>query len=117
MKILNLKLLNFRNYEKLELEFNPSKNIIIGKNGMGKTNIVEAIYVLAFSKSFRGSKDDILIRNNCDLTRIEGNILDNDTNNYKIIIKKNEKKVKINNTNKNVLNLCFIFYSSSVYFS
>ena len=33
MKILNLKLLNFRNYEKLELEFNPSKNIIIGKNG------------------------------------------------------------------------------------
>lgn len=99
MKILNLKLLNFRNYEKLELEFNPSKNIIIGKNGMGKTNIVEAIYVLAFSKSFRGSKDDILIRNNCDLTRIEGNILDNDSNNYKIIIKKNEKKVKINNTN------------------
>ena len=43
MKILNLKLLNFRNYEKLELSFNPSKNIIIGQNGMGKTNIVEAI--------------------------------------------------------------------------
>ena len=35
MKILNLKLLNFRNYEKLELSFNPSKNIIIGQNGMG----------------------------------------------------------------------------------
>lgn len=99
MKILNLKLLNFRNYEKLELEFNPSKNIIIGKNGMGKTNIVEAIYVLAFTKSFRGSKDEIVIRNNCDLTRIEGNINDDDLINYKIIIKKNEKKVKINNTN------------------
>ena len=33
MQILNLKLLNFRNYEKLDITFNPSKNIIIGKNG------------------------------------------------------------------------------------
>ena len=75
MQILNLKLLNFRNYEKLELEFDPSMNIIIGKNGMGKTNIVEAIYVLAFTKSFRGSKEEVIIRNNADLTRIEGTVL------------------------------------------
>ena len=33
MKILNLKLLNFRNYEKLSLDFDPKKNLIIGKNG------------------------------------------------------------------------------------
>ena len=66
MKILNLKLLNFRNYEKLELSFNPSKNIIIGQNGMGKTNIVEAIYVLALTKSFRGSKEEVIIKNNTD---------------------------------------------------
>ena len=47
MKIQKIKLLNFRNYDNLELEFNPCKNIIIGRNGSGKTNIVEAIYVLA----------------------------------------------------------------------
>ncbi|MCH5166810.1 MAG: DNA replication/repair protein RecF [Erysipelotrichales bacterium] len=99
MKILNLKLLNFRNYEKLELSFNPSKNIIIGKNGMGKTNIVEAIYVLAFTKSFRGSKEEVVIKNNTDLTRIEGTIEDKNKDNYKVIIKNNLKKVKINNTN------------------
>jgi len=43
MKILELKMNNFRSYNKLDLKFNPSKNIIIGKNGEGKTNIVEAI--------------------------------------------------------------------------
>lgn len=99
MKILNLKLLNFRNYEKLELSFNPSKNIIIGQNGMGKTNIVEAIYVLALTKSFRGSKEEVIIKNNSDLTRVEGTVETNYKNDYKVIIRNNSKKVKINNTN------------------
>ncbi len=99
MRILNLKLLNFRNYAKLDIHFNPEKNIIIGQNGMGKTNIVEAIYVLAFTKSFRGSKEDVVIKNNCDLARVEGTIQDKYTNDYKVIIKENGKKVKINNTN------------------
>ena len=52
MKIINLKLYNFRNYETLNLEFSNKQNIIIGQNGSGKTNIVEAIYVLAITKSF-----------------------------------------------------------------
>lgn len=99
MQILNLKLLNFRNYKKLDITFNPKKNIIIGRNGEGKTNIIEAIYVLAFTKSFRGSKDDVIIRYNADLTRIEGTIKDKYKDDYKIIIKSNSKKVKINNTN------------------
>ena len=99
MKLINLKLLNFRNYSKLNIEFNPYKNIIIGKNGMGKTNIVEAIYVLALTKSFRGSKESVVIKNNSDLCRIEGTISDKSTNTYKIILKDGEKKVKINNTN------------------
>lgn len=99
MQILNLKLLNFRNYEKLEINFNSSKNIIIGKNGMGKTNIVEAIYVLAFTKSFRGSKEDVVIRNHCDLARVEGTIQEKYKNEFKVIIKTTGKKVKINNNN------------------
>ncbi len=99
MKLLNLKLLNFRNYTKLDLNFNPYKNIIIGKNGMGKTNIVEAIYVLALTKSFRGSKESVVIKNNSDLCRVEGVIQDKFDNTYKVILKEGEKKVKINNTN------------------
>lgn len=103
MKILNLKLLNFRNYEKLDLSFNESKNIIIGKNGMGKTNIVEAIYILAFTKSFRGSREDVVIKRNADLARIEGTFENIYKNDYKIIIKSKEKRVKINNKEVNRL--------------
>ena len=99
MKILNLKLLNFRNYESLNINFDLSKNLIIGKNGMGKTNIIEAIYVLGLTKSFRGSKESVVIRRNTDLARVEGTIESTFKNDYKVIIKNNEKKVKINNNN------------------
>ena len=53
MEITSLKLVNFRNFDNLELNFSNNKNIIIGDNGVGKTNIVEAIFVLALTKSFR----------------------------------------------------------------
>ncbi len=99
MKIHHLKLLNFRNYEKYEISFSPSYNIIYGKNGSGKTNLVESIYVLALTKSFRGSVDKVLIMNNKDVCRIEGTVSDNKyKNTYKIIIKDGEKKVKVNET-------------------
>ena len=97
MKINYLKLLNFRNYEKIELNFSPNYNIIYGNNGEGKTNLIESIYVLALTKSFRGTVDKILIMNNCDVCRVEGLIEDTYKNNYKIIIKDSGKKVKINN--------------------
>ena len=74
MQILDLKLTNFRNYEKLQLEFINGNNLIIGNNGMGKTNLVEAIYVLGFTKSFRGSTEQIIIKKDEKSTKIEGNI-------------------------------------------
>ena len=100
MQIRNLKLLNFRNYESLNLDFYHGKNIIYGKNGMGKTNLVEAIYVLSLTKSFRGSSDKVLIKSNEDVLKIVGIINDNIDNTYQIVINKQGKKVKINN------NLC-----------
>ena len=98
MKIQRLKLLNFRNYESKQFEFSDKFNIIYGQNGSGKTNLVESIYVLALTKSFRGSVDKVLLMNNKDVCRVEGTIEDNYVNNYKIIIKPDGKKVKINNT-------------------
>ena len=99
MKIHHLKLLNFRNYEKINLNFSPSCNIIYGKNGSGKTNLVEAIYVLALTKSFRGTVDKVLFMNNKDFTRIDGKVEDDGINDYSIIINNAGKKVKINNNN------------------
>ena len=98
MKIQHLKILNFRNYEKMELDFSPYYNILYGNNGVGKTNLIESIYVLALTKSFRGSVDKVLIMNNKDVCRVEGVISDKFETKYKIVIKENGKRVKINDT-------------------
>ncbi|MBR4694103.1 MAG: DNA replication/repair protein RecF [Bacilli bacterium] len=98
MKIRHLKILNFRNYEKMELDFSPYYNILYGNNGVGKTNLIESIYVLALTKSFRGSVDKVLIMNNKDVCRVEGVISDKFETKYKIVIKDNGKRVKINDT-------------------
>ncbi len=95
MKINSLKLVNFRNYEKIELNFNNSLNIIYGNNGVGKTNLVEAIYALSLTKSFRTSNDKNLIKKDELSTKIEGVVETNTTNNYQVILNREGKKVKI----------------------
>ena len=99
MKITNLKLKNFRNHTNLDLSFSNYKNIIIGNNGIGKTNIVEAIYYLALTKSFRTSNDEVLIKDEEDFSVIEAKITDKISNNFKIIIRKDGKTIKIDNNN------------------
>lgn len=98
MKIHHLKLLNFRNYEKIEMSFSPKSNIIYGDNGSGKTNLVESIFVLALTKSFRGTVDKVLVMNNKTAASIEGEIERDFKDKFRIVIKDSGKKVKINNT-------------------
>ena len=63
MYIQNLKLKNFRNYEDLDIEFSPQKNIFYGLNGQGKTNIIEALYFMQSGKSYRCTKEKETIKN------------------------------------------------------
>ena len=97
MEIGYLKLLNFRNYSNLELTFSSDINIFYGNNGMGKTNLVESIYVLALTKSFRTIQDKNLIMKEKNVSKIEGIVNTNNKTNYKVIINEVGKKVKINN--------------------
>src|SRR5699024_10419790 len=62
MHIEQLKLKNYRNYQQLDIEFDHKVNVIIGENAQGKTNLMEAIYVLSFTKSHRTSREKELIR-------------------------------------------------------
>lgn len=96
MKIDDLKLLNFRSYSSLYLKFNDKLNIIYGMNGVGKTNIVEAIYALSLTKSFRTNNDSLMIMKDKNVTKIEANISNNKINNYQLILQNHDKKVKIN---------------------
>lgn len=61
MYLKNLNLINFRNYENQYIEFHKGINVLIGNNGHGKTNVLEAIYLMAIGKSFRTKKDKELI--------------------------------------------------------
>ena len=60
--ISHLSLVNFRNYERLELDFQPGVVLLEGENGQGKSNLLEAIYLLSIAKSPRPSADRELIR-------------------------------------------------------
>lgn len=61
MIIKSLELANLRNYEELNISFDKGTNILYGDNAQGKTNILEAIYVSATTKSHKGSKDKEII--------------------------------------------------------
>lgn len=61
MKIDRLTLQNFRNYKKRSFDFGTKTTVIIGDNSVGKSNILEAVYLLAVGRSFRAEKDEQMI--------------------------------------------------------
>lgn len=70
MSILReLEITNFRSYEKARFELNPGVTLVVGPNASGKTNLLESLYVLASTKSFR-AKDRDLIRHGQDFFRL-----------------------------------------------
>ena len=60
MKASELELYNFRNYENEKVSLGDEVNIIYGDNGMGKTNILEAVYYFSYGRSFRSGGREII---------------------------------------------------------
>ena len=79
MKLLNLKLKNYRNCRDLDLNLNHEKVLIIGKNAQGKTNILESIYFLSSLKSPRASNNLELINFDENKFEIDAEIIKADT--------------------------------------
>lgn len=100
MLINKISLFNFRNYRHNEINPVPGINVFWGENGSGKTNILEAIYFIAFTRSFRTINDHVLVNNENDQMQIEIEIYDNSI--IKTIVceyskSQRKKTVKINN--------------------
>ncbi|PJE68081.1 hypothetical protein COU94_03680 [Candidatus Shapirobacteria bacterium CG10_big_fil_rev_8_21_14_0_10_38_8] len=76
MFIQKLRLQNFRNYSKKEFEFSGGTTLIVGKNTVGKTNILEAVYLLATGKSFRAGLESEMIAYESEIARVKGRISD-----------------------------------------
>ena len=99
MYISTLSLVNFRNYEKLEFHPLSGLNVLVGLNAQGKSAILEAIYLLAVSKSHRTSRDLDMIRLGENLARVCAEVNRSETNDVEleIILSRTDKKtVKIN---------------------
>jgi DNA replication and repair protein RecF len=72
--VQRLSLRQFRNFSELELNFPAAGVAIIGENGSGKTNLLEAIYYLEIFRSFRGSTDDQLVRFGADVFHLRADV-------------------------------------------
>jgi DNA replication and repair protein RecF len=78
MHVERLRISNFRNYQEAELEFSSHFNLIFGQNAQGKTNLLEALYLICLGRSFRSARNQDLVRFDCASLLIEGSlILDN----------------------------------------
>lgn len=83
--IKDIDITSYRNIEKAAVTFSPGINIIYGENAQGKTNFMEAVWLMSGGKSFRGTKDKDMIAFGADTFRIEGTVV-NDSEEVKITI-------------------------------
>jgi len=93
MQLTSLSILNYKNIREAELVFSPKINCFIGNNGMGKTNVLDAIYFLSFCKSHSNSIDSQNILHNTEFCFVHGEYLVGDnTEDVSCGIKHRQKK-------------------------
>ena len=80
MNLCKIRLRDFRNYENVQLDFDPGVNLIVGDNAQGKTNLLEAISYLGSGKSFRAMKTSEMVRFGADFADIDGEIFSQERN-------------------------------------
>ena len=72
MILEKLSLINYKNIREATLDLSPKINCMIGRNGVGKTNILDAVYFLSFCHSASNPVDSMLIRHGEEFMLIEG---------------------------------------------
>lgn len=97
MNITKIELLNFRCYKSFKIDKLTNLNLIIGSNGIGKTSIIEAIYIGSLAKTFKSNDDISIIRNGESFSNIKIKLFDSYIfKNLDFYIDNNGKKTKIN---------------------
>ena len=75
MHVAKLSLINFKNYQEITLNFSEDINCIVGPNGSGKTNLLDAIHYLSLTKSAFNSVDSQNVNFNSDFFMIKGDFM------------------------------------------
>ncbi|MFT4697710.1 MAG: DNA replication and repair protein RecF [Flavobacteriaceae bacterium] len=100
MILKNISLLNYKNFESISFQFDPKINCLVGNNGVGKTNVLDAIYHLSFGKSYFNPITGQNIKHEEEFFVIEGNYLKNEREERLIISAKRGQKKIIKRNNK-----------------
>ena len=101
MRVERVKLNNFRNLREMSVDVSPRINILLGRNGQGKTNFLEALSYLALGRSFRTSRDRELIQFHQDfsLVRIDGRDGQNEPFRLDVsLTREGKKKIRVDGT-------------------
>ena len=72
MQLNHLSILNYKNIAQADLTFSPGINCFLGSNGEGKTNVIDSIYFLSFTKSATNSVDSLNIRHGEEMMMLKG---------------------------------------------
>lgn len=123
MVLKQINLTNFRNYSALTLDFDKRQTVLIGNNAAGKSNLLESIYLLSTTKSLRVERDEELIKDGEEFSRVEG-FIDGETELLVVINHPTDevifrKKVLINGIGKKVYDFignlpAVIFYPQDI---
>ncbi len=118
MILQRLTLRTFRNYEALTLEPAPGLNILVGENAQGKSNLLEAIYLLATTKSFRAVHESEAIQDSATEAIISGSVLkDNGSStDIELVISENERKTARINSAKTARAVDLLGHLHAVFF-
>ena len=92
--IKNITLDNFRRFNKLDLKIDSNLIILIGSNAVGKTSVLEAIYLASTLKSPRARETNYLIKENEPFSKVK---IETDNKKFQIILSENKKRVSIDN--------------------
>lgn len=125
MFLKHLTLANFRNYQNLDIDFDTRPTILLGNNAAGKSNLLEAVYLLATTKSLRAEKEEELILANGEFTKVEGFVANGGETELLVIISKVtegvdfRKKVLVNGIPRRAVDFignipAVIFYPSDI---
>ena len=94
MILEELSILNYKNIEQAEIHLSPTINCFVGNNGMGKTNLLDAIYYLSFCRSYTNPVDAQIIRHEADMCMLQGRYVMKDDARLEIYcgLKRRQKK-------------------------
>ena len=111
MWLKRISILNYKNLEQAELAFSRKMNCIIGKNGMGKTNLMDAVYYLSFCKSATNPIDSQNVMHDQDFFVIQGFYVTDEGDPEEIYCGLKRRQKKQFKRNKKEYSRCFLSFA------